>query len=262
MASNIMRAYSSLDTFDKKWVVFDGPVDALWIENMNTVLDDSMTLCLSNGERVKLKPQMRMLFEVMDLAVASPATVSRCGMVYLDDLVVGYAAIVDKECATQLKDVLADDIIAHLQLQILATFRKSVANLRKRTKQLIAVGEVQLAVSIVRVIKMIVEYFSGVLKSPLRDEINKKHLEKMFVWTFIWVLGSTVTSETVEIFEKIVAETFPVDALPRGSGMDYVIRITKQDGRVDVEYEPWEDHIPSFVYDKSMSYFDMVVQTK
>ena len=45
-------------------MVFDGPVDAIWIENMNTVLDDSMTLCLSNGERLKLKPQLRMLFEV------------------------------------------------------------------------------------------------------------------------------------------------------------------------------------------------------
>jgi len=48
-------------------MTFDGPVDSLWVENLNTVLDDSLTLCLGNGERIKLKPSMRILFEVADL---------------------------------------------------------------------------------------------------------------------------------------------------------------------------------------------------
>ena len=44
-----------------------------------SVLDDNMTLCLANGERIKLKSELRMLFEVQDLAVASPATVRSIG---------------------------------------------------------------------------------------------------------------------------------------------------------------------------------------
>ena len=75
----------------RNWIVYDGDVDAIWVENMNSVMDDNRILTLTNGDRITLQKRTIMLFEVDDLQYASPATISRCGMVYVDPKNLGYA---------------------------------------------------------------------------------------------------------------------------------------------------------------------------
>jgi dynein heavy chain, axonemal len=73
-----------------KWIILDGDVDPEWIESLNTVMDDNKMLTLVSNERIALLDTMRLLFEIANLRNATPATVSRGGVLFINEQDVGW----------------------------------------------------------------------------------------------------------------------------------------------------------------------------
>lgn len=76
-----------------KWIVLDGDIDPMWIESLNTVMDDNKVLTLASNERIPLNDTMRLLFEISHLKTATPATVSRAGILYVSSNDIGYSPV-------------------------------------------------------------------------------------------------------------------------------------------------------------------------
>ena len=88
--STSMRDLSNVANDSPKWIVLDGDIDPMWIESLNTVMDDNKVLTLASNERIPLSPPMRLLFEIGHLKTATPATVSRAGILFLNYADVGW----------------------------------------------------------------------------------------------------------------------------------------------------------------------------
>ncbi|XP_071996145.1 dynein axonemal heavy chain 14 isoform X2 [Engystomops pustulosus] len=146
---------------DWYWIILDGPVDTLWVENLNTVLDDTRTLCLANSERIRLPQGMRMIFEVDSLAQASPATVSRCAMVYMDPVDLGWRPF----AKTWLKRISAR--VPTLGVQYLSTLLdksvdEGVRFIRKRKDSLaFPVQDLVLVMNLCKILEAFIEFMSG-----------------------------------------------------------------------------------------------------
>ena len=52
-------------------------------------------LCLSNGYRIQVNDDFKTIFEVSNLDNVSPATVTRCGMIFIDDNQLGMKTLLD-----------------------------------------------------------------------------------------------------------------------------------------------------------------------
>uniref|UniRef100_A0A4W6EWQ5 Dynein axonemal heavy chain 11 n=1 Tax=Lates calcarifer TaxID=8187 RepID=A0A4W6EWQ5_LATCA len=92
--SSTMRELTSVGHDGPKWIVLDGDIDPMWIESLNTVMDDNKVLTLASNERISLSSSMRLLFEISHLKAATPATVSRAGILYVNPQDLGWSSYV------------------------------------------------------------------------------------------------------------------------------------------------------------------------
>lgn len=153
-----------------KWLVIDCNIDAIFIENLNTVMDDNKKLCLANGDIIPLTPEMRIISEVTDVNNQAPATVSRMAQLHiqieksvdhphLQRWIAGKSA--DKDFLTeQFKKYLQPAFISHWEDFKLHGFAQSI--------------------------ETFTQMWDGASKEITFDEGKKAHF---FLYVFTWAFG-------------------------------------------------------------------------
>jgi dynein heavy chain, axonemal len=204
------RKFAQDTTPDRKWLMFDGPVDAVWIENMNTVLDDNKKLCLMSGEIIQLSPTTNLIFEPMDLEQASPATVSRCGMIYMEPSSLGWRPIV-KSWIAQLPSTLNDKPKTLLNNLFERFVDPTLQAIRKGGfRELVQTSDSNLVNSLMNLLDCQFDKF----QIPVADENKSKPtpkftmdpkeilviIEGTYIFAHIWAFGGPLISDSREKF--------------------------------------------------------------
>ena len=249
---------------NKHWVMFDGPVDAIWIENMNTVLDDNKKLCLNSGEIIMLSQHMTMMFEVEDLAVASPATVSRCGMVYMEPVSLGLPPLVKSWFNTlPVKVKEFEGIVTKLTSFFDVYVYPMIKFVRKNLIEPVSSMDNNLIQSIFRILNCyLVKYNDTEVKTVSPEEIQDLDsiLENLFIYAVTWTLGVTTNSEGRKRFDKHYREILGTRSLPVPFPETETVYDWFFDDASKV-YKSWTDTITQYEVDPTGYFNEIVVPT-
>ncbi|CAG9798387.1 unnamed protein product [Chironomus riparius] len=205
IAATMFRNFANDSSFDRKWIVFDGPVDAVWIENMNTVLDDNKKLCLTSGEVITMSNEMSMIFEVMDLAQASPATVSRCGMIYMEASSIGWEAMT-QSWLNKCNPVWSNDEYKPVIMAILRwIIPDCLTFIRKYCQQFLKPGDINIVMTTLSIFEMLLN--DAVDENP--DEYAKfitSWFQAAISYAVVWGLSGIMNTESRIKFDEFYRE--------------------------------------------------------
>ena len=187
LLSKVMRDLGEIPDEKPKWIILDGDLDANWIESMNSVMDDNKMLTLASNERIPLKPHMRLIFEIRDLRFATPATVSRAGILYIstDDGTQWQSLI-----QSWVKKLEAPEKIKEKLLSCFDTYVKPT--LRWMSKNVAPIVSLQ-DMNFVQTLLFMLDgtLTAATMESDAANVLDA--IEKIFVFAMIWSMGSALT---------------------------------------------------------------------
>lgn len=189
-----------------KWVILDGDVDPEWIESLNTVMDDNKVLTLVSQERIPLTPEMRLLLEVSNLRNATPATVSRGGVLYINDTDIGWRPYVDT-WLSRFKAKSDDNAMTTFTLSLAHYINESFLFEMKQKDTIAPVCEIAAITTLTTIIDYLydelftnkeqVEYLKRIKEEGGYDDAIKIIYEGFFVFAMIWSFGGPLTDAKI-----------------------------------------------------------------
>ena len=264
------------ETRERKWVIFDGPVDAIWIENMNTVLDDNKKLCLTTGEIIKLTNWMTMMFEVEDLTVASPATVSRCGMVYLETKNLGWEALLKAFLKKSWPKIL-EKSVENAYSTIKWFVEPCVIWVRKYAKFPLSLSDMNLVNNLLNMLDCQLMDFRDE-KAKLPKEIEDI-LNNYYLFCVIWAFGGVLEEESRPKFHEFIIELIAgrnvdekykldINSLAKWEPKSFIYKLNDTKNIYDICYDKgknlwlsWMQLIPAYKTPKNVEFHDLIIPT-